>query len=256
MASSPRSSRRPQRALTTYYLMLSSGVLWADYRLAGSCLTSSAVAPRCSPLSAVCGQTLLHLTRSPGDGARGTVIAVIGTTAWAPYQKVEEQVSHSRVMLRNFYSEICTNVMAESSCTVPLTVHGGIMHGGQLLDPDLQPQASSYPCPDSGFGRLFDALADEPRRVGVIGLGATTTGPCAGGGCLPLLRDQSASRRPRLQGVHLPYGNPGEDRRGSRRRPTQSRTRSTGGVDVIAMDAFPGDAIPMHPITRKPSASI
>jgi len=40
-------------------------------------------------------------------------------------------------------------------------VHGGIIHGGQLLDPELRFQPSSYFGPSSGYGRLFASLPDR-----------------------------------------------------------------------------------------------
>ena len=84
---------------------------------------------------------------------------------------IEEQVATARVMKRNFYSAIRTRDAVEPSPFRSL-VHGGIMHGGQLLDPDKRLEASSYFGPTSGFGRLFAALPETSRRVGVIGLGA------------------------------------------------------------------------------------
>ncbi len=237
--------------LTTYYLMLSLGGalggllvgLVAPYVLTGHFeMLLGLVA---------CGLLLLHLTRSWGLWASGIAIAVIGTTAWASYQKVEEQVSHSRVMLRNFYSAIRTRD-TESPVPFRSLVHGGITHGGQLLDPDLQLQASSYFGPDSGFGRLFDALADEPRRVGIIGLGAGSITAHARAGDVfrfyeinPQVVDLAYKEFTFLTATQAKIDVVLGDGRLSLEREAPQK------YDVIAMDAFSGDAIPMHLITRE-----
>lgn len=237
--------------LTTYYLMLSLGGalggllvgLVAPYVLSGHFdMLIGLIA---------CGLLLLLLTRAWGLWASGIAVAVIGSTAWWSYQNVEDQVSQSRVMMRNFYSAIRTR---DSQSPVPFRslVHGGIMHGGQLLDPDLQLQASSYFGPDSGFGRLFDALPDERRRVGVIGLGAGSITAHARAG------DTFRFYEINPQVVDLAYreftfltATPAKtevilgDGRLSLERETPQQ------YDVIAVDAFSGDAIPMHLLTRE-----
>ena len=47
-------------------------------------------------------------------------------------------------------------------------LHGGIVHGGQLLGNDFRNRPSDYFGPSSGYGRLFEALnksQPQPRRV-------------------------------------------------------------------------------------------
>jgi hypothetical protein len=51
-------------------------------------------------------------------------------------------------------------------------VHGGILHGGQLMDAQYRLRPSSYFGTTSGYGRMFASLPAAPRKVGVIGLGA------------------------------------------------------------------------------------
>jgi hypothetical protein len=237
--------------LTTYYLMLSLGGalggllvgLVAPYVLSGHFeMLIGLVA---------CGVLLLVLTRSRGLWASGIAVAVIGSTAWWSYTQVEEQVSHSRVMLRNFYSAIRTR---DSQFPVPFRslVHGGIMHGGQLLEPDLKMHASSYFGPDSGFGRLFDALPDERRRVGVIGLGAGSITAHARAGDFfrfyeinPQVVDLAYSEFTFLTATQAKTEVVLGDGRLSMEREAPQQ------YDVIAVDAFSGDAIPMHLITRE-----
>jgi hypothetical protein len=128
-------------------------------------------------------------------------------------------------------------------------VHGGIIHGGQLLEPALRFQPSSYFGPSSGYGRLFASLPDRPRHIGVIGLGAGS--PVAHGRkgdrfrlyeinpqVVELARREFTflSESPATTEVVL-----GDGRLSLEREPSQ-------GFDVLAMDAFSGDSIPMHRI--------
>ncbi|RPI42570.1 MAG: hypothetical protein EHM59_17520 [Betaproteobacteria bacterium] len=239
------------RYLTTYYLMLSLGGAIGG-------LLVGLVAPYVLPGHfeiviglIACGLLLLARTMSWGWWATGIATAVIGTTAWASGTAIEDQVSNARVMMRNFYSAIRTR---DAMTPTPFRslVHGGIMHGGQLLDEDKQLLASSYFGPNSGFGRLFAALPDAPRRVGVIGLGAGSITAHARAGDVfrfyeinPQVVDLAyreftfLTATPAKTEVIL-----GDGRLSMEREAPQQ-------YDVIAVDAFSGDAIPMHLLTRE-----
>jgi hypothetical protein len=199
-----------------------------------------------------CGLLVLLLTRAWGAAWASVVaVAVVGTTGWTAYRQIEEQVSHSRVMLRNFHGAIRTRDLATPAPFRSL-VHGGIMHGGQLLDADLQLEPSSYFGPDSGFGRLFDALPDDPRRVGVIGLGAGSIAAHARAGDFfrfyeinPQVVDLAYREFTFLTATPATTEVVLGDGRLSLERATPRH------YDVIAVDAFSGDAIPMHLLTRE-----
>lgn len=239
------------RYLTTYYLMLSLGGAIGG-------LLVGLVAPYVLPGHfemviglVACGLLLLARTLSLGWWATGVATAVIAGTAVASHTAIEEQVSDARVMMRNFYSAIRVRD-AQSPTPFRSLVHGGIMHGGQLLDEDKRFRASSYFGPTSGFGRLFAALPDAPRRVGIIGLGA--------GSIMAHAREGDVFRLYEInpQVVDLAYKEftfltgtkakteviLGDGRLSMEREPPQQ-------YDVIAVDAFSGDAIPMHLLTRE-----
>jgi spermidine synthase len=128
------------------------------------------------------------------------------------------------------------------------------MHGGQLLaeDKSMRLAPSSYFGPTSGFGRLFAALPAGPRRVGIIGLGAGSITAHARAGDVfrfyeinPQVVDLAyreftfLKESPAKTEVVL-----GDGRLSLEREPPQQ-------YDVIAVDAFSGDAIPMHLLTRE-----
>ena len=243
------------RYLTTYYLMLSLGGAIGG-------LLVGLVAPYVLPGHfeiviglIACGLLLVARTWSWGWWATATASIVVATTAWASGQAIEEQTSEARIMKRNFYSAIRTRD-ANSPAPFRSLVHGGIMHGGQLLEHDRQLDASSYFGPTSGFGRLFAALPDAPRRVGVIGLGAGSIAAHARSG------DVFRFYEINPQVVDLAY------REFTFLTATRARTEVVLGdgrlsmereapqqYDVIAVDAFSGDAIPMHLLTRESIAT-
>ncbi|MBI4192266.1 MAG: fused MFS/spermidine synthase [Betaproteobacteria bacterium] len=240
--------------LTTYYLMISLGGaiggllvgLVAPYVLTGYFeLAIGLVA---------CALLLLYRTFRMAWWTMLASAAVVGATAWGAGKAIDYQVSDSRVMMRNFYSVIRTREYSEP---VPYRsmVNGGIMHGGQLLDPELRLRPSSYFGPNSGFGRLFASLPDAPRKVGVIGLGAGAIAAYARKGDTfrfyeinPQVVDLAKreftflTESPARNEVVL-----GDGRLSLERETSQQ-------FDVLAMDAFSGDSIPMHLLTRQAMA--
>jgi hypothetical protein len=242
------------RYLTTYYLMISLGGaiggllvgLVAPHVLTGYFELGIGLV--------ACALLLLYRTFRMAWWAMLVSAAVVGATAWGAGKAIDYQVSDSRVMMRNFYSAVKTR---EYAYPVPFRsmVHGGIMHGGQLLDPELQLRPSSYFGPDSGFGRLFTSLPATPRKVGVIGLGAGSIIAHARTGDtfrfyeinpqvvdLAIKEFTFLTESPARIEVVLGDGRLSLERETSRQ------------FDVLAMDAFSGDSIPMHLLTREAMA--
>ena len=177
--------------------------------------------------------------------------AVVGATAWGGGKAIDHQMANSRLMMRNFYSVIKVRDNDEPTPFRSL-VHGGIMHGGQLMDPQYRLRPSSYFGINSGYGRMFSSLPDAPRKVGIIGLGA--------GSVIAYGRKGDTFRfyeiNPQVVDVarrEFTFMNDtpakievvlGDGRLSLEREPDQQ-------FDVLAMDAFSGDSIPMHLLTRE-----
>jgi len=242
------------RYLTTYYLMISLGGalggllvgLAAPYVLAGYFELGIGLV--------ACALLLLCRTVRIAWWAVAASAVVVGATAWGAGKAADYQMATSRVMMRNFYSVLRTR---DDNAPVPFRsmVHGGIVHGGQLLDPARRFQPSSYFGPNSGYGRLFASLPRSPRRVGVIGLGAGSMVAHARKGDTfrfyeinPQVVDLAQREfsfladSPATVDVVL-----GDGRLSLEREPSQH-------FDVLAMDAFSGDSIPMHLLTREAMA--
>ncbi|MBI5396147.1 MAG: fused MFS/spermidine synthase [Verrucomicrobia bacterium] len=245
-----RSKPAPQ-FLTTFYLMLSIGGavggllvgFAAPYLLRGFFEISIGLAA-CAALLTVCA-------RRAGWWAVVLGVAVTGGTAWKAWEAVKVQIADAREMRRNFYGAIRTT---DSSAPEPFRslMHGEILHGGQFLELEKRFSANTYFAPTSGFGRLFASLPAGPRKVGVVGLGAGSIIAYARKGdefrfyeinpqVLELARSEFTflTQGPAKTEVAL-----GDGRLSLEREPSQQ-------FDVLALDAFSGDAIPLHLLTRE-----
>jgi len=160
-----------------------------------------------------------------------------------------------RLSLRNFYGVLRVRDISESEedTAVRRLIHGTINHGEQLMDPKRRDQPTTYYGPYSGLGRGLDFLQKRgPVRVAVIGLGAGVTASyCRAGDVFrfydinPLalsiastwftfLRDCKADHQVLL---------------GDARLTLEAQTGQQ--YDLMAIDAFSSDAIPVHLLTRE-----
>jgi hypothetical protein len=180
--------------------------------------------------------------------------AVVCVTGGLVVKSVAEYRNDVRVMVRNFYGVVRTRDFPDP---VPFRVmyHGAINHGGQLLAPDLRRRPSTYFGPTSGYGRAFSSLPPGPRRVGVIGLGAGAIAAYARQGdrfrfyeidpqvaAVAMMEFSFLKDSPAQIDVVL-----GDGRLSLEREPAQH-------FDLLAIDAFAGDSIPMHLLTREAMA--
>jgi spermidine synthase len=135
--------------------------------------------------------------------------------------------------------------------------HGTTMHGQQYLAADKIDQPTSYYTQTSGVGLALAALSTRPRaaRIGVIGLGAGTLAAYGRPGdtfvffeidpeVVALSRgDRAWFTYLRRSPAHV------EIVEGDARLSLQAS--SPRRFDVLAVDAFSGDAVPVHLLTRE-----
>ena len=166
---------------------------------------------------------------------------------------------------RNFYGIIS---VSDDGPAEPVRVrrlqHGRILHGAQFLDPIRRRMATTYYGPGSGVEIAIRhhprRLAGRPLRIGVVGLGAGTVAAWGERGdrirffeinpmaevfarrYFTYLADSRAI-------VDVSLG----DARLSIERELRERAASDkdAAYDVLAIDAFSGDAIPVHLLTRE-----
>ena len=246
--------RPAPRYLTTFYLMISvGGALGA--------LLIAIVAPLVLKGYFELGFTLIACALLVAWSAMAIqkwvvliAFAMVCTTSWFVMDNLNDYSRDIRVMVRNFYGVVRTRDYTEPA---PFRVmyHGAINHGGQLMAPGDQRKPSTYFGPTSGYGRAFASLPETPRRIGVVGLGAGAIAAYARRG--DLFRFYEID--PQVAAVAMKEftyltGSPAQidvvlgDGRLSLEREAPQR------YDLLAIDAFAGDSIPMHLLTREAMA--
>jgi hypothetical protein len=252
------------RHLTSFYMMLSLGGTLGGVFVA-------IIAPHVFhtylelPLAMVASSALAALVlwiapktwkgKIPVTAVRIAMLAfTVGLAIQLGYQKHRADRIF-RLSLRNFYGVLRVRDIAddEQDTAVRRLIHGTINHGTQLLDTRYRDDPTSYYGPFSGMGRAMTYLQHHgPVRVAVVGLGAGVTASfCRAGDVFrfyeinPLalsiastwftfLRDCKADHQVLL----------GDARLTLEAQPTQQ-------YDLMAIDAFTSDAIPVHLLTRE-----
>lgn len=245
--------------LTRFYLMLSLG------GAAGSVLVAL-VAP--SALSgyfelniALVALALLVAWRLAGRW-RWLALAAAALTAWFAASAAIDYGAGKRVMERDFYGVVRTHDREVGGVRYRAMLHGAIMHGGQLLDERYRGMPADYFGPTSGYGRLFAALNEArpgPRKVGVVGLGAGVVAAYGRAGdtmvfyeispkVIEIERREFTFLRDSPARIEIVLG---DGRLSLERELARAGPR---GYDVLGIDAFSGDSIPMHLVTREAMA--
>ncbi|QGW80532.1 fused MFS/spermidine synthase [Variovorax paradoxus] len=245
--------RPAPRYLTRFYLMLSLGgaiggamvglvaphVLPAYYEL-GIGLTLTA-------LAAVA--VLRHRLWLRVSG-----VALAACCVFFLVAQIRSDRSGARHLMRNFYGALITFDVrrANPPSYVRLLSHGSIKHGEQFLDPLRRREPTTYYGATSGIGRAMAAAPGGPRRVGLIGLGAGTLASYGRSGDVyriyeinpqvfeladsefTFLRDSPAKTERVLGDARLAL-----------------EREAPQGFDLLAVDAFSGDAVPVHLLTAE-----
>jgi hypothetical protein len=129
-------------------------------------------------------------------------------------------------------------------------VHGAILHGEQWLSEKYRRSATTYYKTTSGIGRTLLAFEGKPIRVGMIGLGAGSIAVYADADDVYRFYDINPAvvRIAKAWFTYLADSSGrmeialGDARLSLEREAPQ-------GFDVLAVDAFSGDSIPVHLIT-------
>jgi hypothetical protein len=242
------------RYLTRFYLMVSLGgalgglfvgvvapLVFATYYEFGVALV-------------ITGLLAVYLLFPLAKWIPAAALGVSVVCAYYVFEYIDELTRGTSVMMRNFYGTLRVKDVGEPDDpnAVRRLMHGVIMHGEQYLEPNLRRQPTSYYGPDSGIGLAIKHYADRPMRLGVIGLGTGTLAAWGKPGDVfrfyeldpqvlsvaqshfSYLRDSRASIETAL----------GDARLNLEREPPQR-------FDILVIDAFSSDSIPVHLITRE-----
>ncbi len=242
------------RYLTRFYLMLSVGGALGAVLVA---IVAPLTLPGYFEVNIALVLLALLVLVQLGGWTRLVGVAVVAATGWFAVQGARDYARDTRVMWRDFYGVVRTRDRSEP---VPYRsmLHGGIVHGGQLLGDAYRNTPSDYFGPGSGYGRLFAALNDQrpgPRNVGIIGLGAGVIASYGRAGdtfvfyeISPRVVDVASAEFTFLQDTPAKTAVVLGDGRLSLERESPRK------YDVLGIDAFAGDSIPMHLVTREAMA--
>jgi hypothetical protein len=183
--------------------------------------------------------------------AGGLAVVIFVTTS--TYSNITVFRKAPRLMGRNFYGVLRvmeSDVGTENESRV--LVHGAINHGKQFISLARRNDHTSYFGPESGVGLAISALRRSPIKAGVIGLGAGILASYAEPGdefrfyeINPLVEtvamDQFTYLSDARGKVDVVIG---DGRLSLEREQNQC-------YDLLVVDAFSGDSIPVHLLTQQ-----
>jgi SAM-dependent methyltransferase len=246
--------RRPApRHATSFYLMISlGGALGAIF--VGLAAPHLFTAIYELPLALIITALLAVATLWPqGWLVRIFWFAAAASMAFVLVRNVRGYEKDTIVRVRSFYGALrvrqFTNWLKEPYRTL---YHGKIEHGAQYVNPPSSLLPTTYYGPDSGVGLALAHCCPNGKRVGAIGLGAGTVAAYGKTSdyfrfyeinpqVIAIARSSFSYLRDSPARIDVVLG---DARLSLENEPPQQ-------FDVLAVDAFSGDAIPVHLLTRE-----
>lgn len=186
-----------------------------------------------------------------------TAAVVIGTCAFLIQLGVlvRNGLTGYRAVARNFYGQlrVADADTDDAEAISRKLVHGRVNHGIQMLNPKYRRSPVAYFCAQSGIGRAMQSRpAGTAWDMGIIGLGAGALAAYGQAGdtiqiyeinplVLELARSQFTYLTDTPAKINVALG----DGRLALNRDTNRK------FDLLVMDAFSGDAVPVHLITKE-----
>jgi spermidine synthase len=187
---------------------------------------------------------------------RIALLLSVGTLLGFLARKEADNAKGYRVIVRNFYGVLHVKdefSTGEDEYGQRTLYHGTINHGSQILDEALRFKTTSYYGEGSGIGRAARALENRgPVRVGVVGLGAGVLSNYGRAGDFYRIFEINPLVQKIAQTEFSFYPHSPADKAilmGDARL-TMERLDSLH-LDLLAVDAFSSDAIPIHLLTRE-----
>jgi hypothetical protein len=243
------------RYLTRYYLMIALG------GALGAMLVGLA-APALLPVDfdwqiamALCAATVLGSAWRRGWGPALLSAGALSAVLYADTMVIRGFYADTVLTRRNFYGSLRLTEWDADAKGIERSLNNGItLHGTQYTAPDLVGRPTTYYGPTSGVGRALLRLQrlPGPHRIGVVGLGAGTLAAYGREGDLirfyeinpavvEIARREFSYVRDSAASVDIV---PGDARLSLEREPPQH-------FDLLAVDAFTSDSIPVHLLTSE-----
>jgi len=186
-----------------------------------------------------------------------SAIALSGVYGYFWDKQIGQLKEDARVMVRNFYGTLRTKDTGTEANedAVRRLIHGVIMHGEQYLKAERRTETTTYYGPDSGVGLAIKYIGPENQRVGVVGLGTGTLAAWGKTGdtyhfydinpqVVDVARNEFSYLKDSKAKIEISLG---DARLNLEREAPQN-------FDVLVVDAFSSDSIPVHLITREAMA--
>ena len=182
-----------------------------------------------------------------------SLAVLLGATAAAAYDGLRHY-EDVRLSERGFYGVLRVKEYGSPGDPGHLRrlVHGAIMHGEQYMDDARRSIPTTYYTETSGIAAAIESRGQRPLRVGVVGLGTGTIAAYGKKGDVyrfydvdPRVMDIARNEFTYLADSHAEIELALGDARLTLEREAPQR------FDVLAVDAFSSDAIPVHLITRE-----
>ena len=159
---------------------------------------------------------------------------------------------------RNFYGTLkVINYNADDEEeNYHLLLHGATTHGIQFVRPDKAVIPTTYYADASGVGLAINQLPQSPRRIGLVGLGTGTLAAYARKGdylrIYEINPDVDELARKHFRYLDYTQGKVDVVMGDARVMMEREVARGEGQrFDLLALDAFSSDAIPVHLLTRE-----
>ena len=192
----------------------------------------------------------------PRAATLAVLMVALGGYSWLLGEAMHRMVEGYQVVVRNFYGQLRVSDEGDPRFDEDATrqlIHGVINHGEQSLRPEYRHRPITYFCPDSGIGRAMKAQEGAPRRIGILGLGCGTLAAYGHAGDTiriyeinPLVMEIANRDFTYLSDTPARV----ETALGDGRLTLESET-TPQHFDMLVMDAFSGDSVPVHLVTRE-----
>lgn len=251
----------PPQYLTLFYLMVSLGgaiggifVAIVAPRVFNSYLELPIGLVACGVLAVI----VLYNVEIPRLGAWPVRFALaVGVGLLAGYLIRKELADRQgyHLFARNFYGELrIRDDDVGQDYALRNLLHGTINHGSQRLNQEHRYEVNSYYAPSSGIGRTMAAKQGlGPIRYGVVGMGAgVMTGYCRAGDYVRVYEINPLVKSLSDRGEFTFFSHCAGDKEvlmGDARLTMEAQ--QPPNYDVLVIDAFSSDAIPVHLLTRE-----
>lgn len=200
------------------------------------------------------------------DLSRAVGVAALLCTLMLDWGYYHSLSTGTQLMVRNFYGALRVQESTAGEFHIRTLAHGVTVHGSQVLEVPQDEMPTTYYGESSGIGRtlLIKHMSAAPLRIGSIGLGAGTLAVYGQAGDVfrayelnpavaEIARSEFSYLRDSKAQVEVVLG---DARLSLERELAQGRFDPPGQrFDVLSVDAFSGDSIPVHLLTREAFAS-